>query len=515
MLANAMELTNPTSLTKYFTHGFGEVLSTFTKTEKQKLLSLSPVLFKKWYYSAFFEDTVLSPANILNSYLDKNKNEVAYITHKVASAARGNNKYTYQLCVDSVDCHSFIKNLIAFADYCFPVATFEEGGLFPLIIPDALAKQLTTADGFYFEYLILMAQHFNLISTMPSINTCKFQKNTAQCDQFFNQSNAEILTLLTDKVFEIFNQKFTEMLPIPFKLMNSSIMKDFLRESITTDDIYNKVYSAMGFDFDKMLKMAEIPVLSPENETLMSSAYFMGTVLDKWFFSPLGDYLKLLTPLHSVPYDFMNETDYVRPILLTACDVSADVFSPCNYFSLTPIGEEILGYENSNPRFQNISQDFTEQQIRLFLSSTLHINRISITDYIMQNSSRQIYTIKVQHVDNPLLWKTIQVPVDYTISKLFGLITSYFGFDKSDNYTFSILRKNNVMPTHSHIDKESRFRLNELLQNNNLLLSDGFNNFPDLELSLIRVSNSQNICNYPRLLRQSRAITLEELNDNI
>lgn len=515
MCKNGIVPTNPIFLTKYFTNGFGEALSTFTKTEQYRLLVLSPTFFKKWCYSAFFEDTVLSPANILNSYLNKNENEVAYFSYKVNQSGRGNNKYTYQISVDSVACHSFIENLIALTEYCFPVATFEEDGLFPFIIPNALAEKLTTTDGFYFEYLMLMAQHLNLIKVMPSINTCKFQKNEAHCDMFFSKSNTEILTLLTDEVFEIFNQKFTEILQVPYRVVNSSIMRSFLKESITTDDIYDKIYSALGFDFDKMLKMVEIPALSPENEMLMSSAYFMGTVLDKWFFSPLGDYLKLITPLYSVPYDFMNELDYVRPVLLTSCDVSADVFSPCNYFSLTPIGEEILGYENSNPRFQNISQDFSEQQIQLFLRSMLDINGINITDYTMQNNNLEIYTIKIKYADAPLLWKTIQVPVDYTIPKLYNLIATYFGFYKSDDYIFSILSKNQATQSFSQIDKTSEFRLDELLHNNNLLLSDGFNDFPDLELSLVGISSCKDICNYPRLLRQSRAITLEELNDNI
>lgn len=515
MYKKDFETTSQTFLTKYFTHGFGEGLSTFTQAEQRKLLDLSPTFFKKWYFSAFFEDTVLSPANILNSYFDKNKNEVAYFSYKVNPSGRGNNKYTYLLSVDSVKRHSFIENLITLTEYCFPVATFEEGGMFPLIIPDDLAEKLTTTDCFYFEYLILIAQRFNLITAMPSINTCKFQKNVEQCERFFIQSNKQILTLLTDEVFEIFNQKFEEMLQMSYSVVNSSFMRSFLKESITTDDIYDKVYSALGFDFDKMLKMAETPVLSFENETLMSSAYFLGTVLDKWFFSPLGDYLKLITPLYSVPYDFMNEFDYVRPILLTGCDVSADVFSPCNYFSLTPIGEEILGWENSNPRFQNISQDFSEKQIHLFLSSLLDINGIKIPNCSGQNNSREIYTIKVKYVDDPQLWKTIQVPVDYTIPKLYNLIATYFGFYKSAKYIFSILSKNEAAKSLSQIDKSSGFLLNEILHNNNLLLSDGFNNLPDLELSVVCVSIGEDICNYPRLLRQSRAITLEELNDNI
>ena len=515
MCKNGIDLTNPTFLTKYFTHGFGEALSTFTQSEQRRLLVLSPTFFKKWCYSTFFEETVLSPINILNSYIYKNENEVAYFSYKVNPLGKGNNKYIYQISIDSVAHHSFIANLLALTEYCSPVATFEEGGLFPFLIPDALAEKLTSVDGFYFEYLLIMAQRFNLITYMPSINTCKFQRNAEKCDHFFAQSNTQILALLTDEVFEIFNQKFTEILQMPYRVVNSSIMRSFLKESITTDDIYDKIYSALGFNFDKLLKIAEIPILSPENEILMSSAYFLGTVLDKWFFSPLGDYLKLITPLYSVAYDFMNELDYVRPILLTGCDISDDVFSPCNYFSLTPIGEDILGCENSNPEFQSISQDFSKKQIQLFISSMLNINEITIPHNIMQNNGGEIYTIKVKYTDAPQLWKTIQVPVDYSISKLYNLITTYFGFFKSDNYTFNIISKNKTAQSFSQINKKSAFRLNELLHNNNLLLSDGFNNFPDLELSLVKVSSGKDICNYPRLLRQSRAITLEELNDNL
>lgn len=508
-------IANPSFLTKYFTYSFGEAISTFTQTEQRKLLTLSPTFFKKWFFSAFFEDTVLSPANILNSYLVKNKNEVAYFSYKVNSSLKGDNKYTYNISVDSVACHSFINNLVELTEYCFPVGTFEEGGMFPLAIPTSLGKKLTIADGFYFEYLMLMARRFNLITAMPSINTCKYQKNVKQCENFFLQGNKQILTLLTDAVFEIFEQKFAEMLQLPYKVINSSIMKSFLKECETTDDIYDKVYSTLGFDFDKMLKMAEVSSLSAENETLMSSAYFMGTVLDKWFFSPLGDYFKLLTPLYSVSYDFMNELDYVRPILLTGCDVSADVFSPCNYFSLTPIGEEILGYKNSNPKFQNISEDFGQQQIQLFLNSTLHIDRIKLTNYTMKNNSREIYTLKVKYMDDPSLWKTMQVPVDYTISKLYNLIATYFGFYKNNDYVFSILSKNKTTTSNSQINRESHFRLEELLHSNNLILSDSFDNFPDLEVSLVYKCKADDICNYPRLLRQSKAITLEEQNDNI
>lgn len=502
------------SLTKYFTHGFREILTTFTHTEMQKLLDISPVLFKKWYYSAFFEDTVLSPANILNSYFRKNKNEVASIYYCVNPSDRGDKKFIYQLQKDSVQCHSFIKNLKALTDYCFPVAAFHKSDLYPYTIPDDLSKNLITSDGYYFEFLVGMAQRFNLITPMPSINTCKYQKNGLQCHHFFSQSNTQILTSLMDAALEIFIEKFTNTLQMPHNILTPSIMKRILIESVTTDDIFKKVYTSLGFDFDEMLRMVEISVLSDENEMLMSSAYFLGALLDKYFFSPMGNYFKLITPLYSVPFDFINETDYVRPVLLTGCDVSGDIFSPCNYFSLTPIGEEILGCENANPLFQDISQDFTEYQIQLFLSSTIHVNQMNIADYFMQHNTLEIYTIKVRYADNPLFWKVIQVPSDYPVTRLYNLITTYFGFEKNNHYTFSVRSTCSTTMSNSPIDKASSFQLKDLLPNNHLLLSDGLNNFPDLEVLLKKTGKNQKNCNYPRLLRQSRAITFEEQHCN-
>ena len=515
MCKKPLHPTAPTFLTKYFTLGFDEILSTFTSAEKQKILDISPLFFKKWYYSTFFEDTVLSPANILNSYYTKNKNEVAYISYKVDPSARGNGRFSYHLATDSIADHSFIKNLVALTDYCLPAAAFDEGGMYPFLIPENLIEKLTTTDGFYFEYLIQMAQRFNLITAMPSINTCKYQKNAEKCQRFFSQGNIQILTQLTNEALELFNEKFTEILQMPNNILNPMNMRSFLATSILTDDIYKKVFTALGFHFDNMVEMAEMSILSPENETILASAYFLGTLLDKWFFSPLGHYLKLITPLYSVPYDFTDDTDYVRPILLTDCDVSGDVFSPCNYYSLTPIGEEILGYKNANPQFQNLWEDFTQEQIQLFLSSILHINHVNIPNYVMQNNVFEVYTIKVSYANRHLFWKTIQVPSDYPITKLYDLIATYFGFDKSDRYIFYIESKNDTTTSCSPINKASRFRLNELLPNNNLLLSDEDNDFPNLVLSLIKVGRSERKVNYPRLLRQSKAITKEEQRDTL
>ncbi|MGL4790152.1 MAG: hypothetical protein ACRCW1_01980, partial [Anaerotignaceae bacterium] len=339
------------------------------KEKKFFLNNMHAIYFKKWLYSALYEDTIISPANILDNYFSE-KNTVVGVD--ISYNSRSRQKFTYRVTSDTVNNHSFLNNLKIICDYCNPVASLNS-------IPEEIKNKLYFMDIFYFEFLIIVALEFNLITQMYGIHTVKYQKNSEKCKKFFSLEPKNQLEKIAHFTLAYAENNINKKLGIPHTV-NSGFLSLALEKFVSTDDIYRTIFDTLGFDFDNMIELSNKNNLTESEEILMSSAFYLGSLLDKYFLSPMGHYLKLITVLYSMPIDFITEVDFIRPVLLTDCDFSPEVFAPSNYFNLTCIGTEILGLKKHDNSFESLKKDFSFNDLDFLIQTKSISDSIEITE---------------------------------------------------------------------------------------------------------------------------------------
>lgn len=477
--------------------------------EKEVLNKISLPILSKWFFSAILNNTMLTPANILNASLKaENSPNVfrlkTYINKKGSLGIRNTR--------NSIRRHSFIKDLQIVCNYFDPVNEFEYEHTFPAKIPEDFRKAYIS-DTYYYNYLLIMAKTLNLIKPMDSIGTVKYQKDNETADAFFKMTTLEILKKITDTALVLFKINFTNQLRLPLNMFDINDFIQIIKTSIDAEDIFAFFYKALGFDFKNIVKLSEKEKVSVEEEILLSSVYYMGTIIDKWFFTPFGLYLDILTPIYLHTMDFEEEIDFARPLLLTNCDMTGELFSSCNYFYLTPIGEKIFQVSNHDEDIPLSNMLFTYDQ----LFSVLISNDSSKTKLLSKTKAyKNLLVLEVGFESNKELWKTIEIPEEFTLNQLYTAIINFFGFEPGNSLKFRLKSKDGKETPINFISVLSTFTLKELKLNNyNLSMIHDLDKSINLLISMSEKKKGTFSGNFPRLLRQSREITLIERNEDM
>ena len=472
----------------------------FSLEEKEALGPLCGTLLKKWVYSTLFQESALSPTNLIQ-YPGVGC-EIRLALHGSLQADTG---FLLRMMpvADSTSSHHCLRDLQLVCQNFLPVGRWPKTALFPLLAPKEIRSKLYTDDPYYYQYLLLMAERLHLIRKMPGICSDKYQQNEAACQDFFALPVLTALERLVEETLSVAVVEIETTLQAPARPLSVEDIRSFLSHSYMTDDLFSTAYGNLGFDFAELNEMAQEEHLPPEDEALLSTAYTMGMVFDKWIFTPLGHYLSLLRPLYVLPYGMTEEIDWVRPTLLTGCDMSHEFFSPCNYFSLTSLGEAVLHTVQESP----LPSDFPPLSLR-DLEALLAARAMAFTP---PPKVRTAYVLTVQYANDPLCWKWVEAFEDTPLEELYQSLLSYFGLE-GGLHQFFLLPKTHASTTASHpLSQRWTYRLKELhLEENELLL-----HFPHLQDCRLKISLQlmRQIAKketQPRLLRQSREITLEE-----
>ncbi len=482
-----------------FISSYKKAISDFTVAEKREFAKILPVIFDKWYFSSFFDNSIFSPASTISS-LTKNKNCAVF---RVCPTIKKGALF-FQTISDTANKNSFISDLKLFCDYFSPAASFFK----QMEVPPEISEKLSRADRYYWEYMFIMAKSLGLIKPMSSINTNKYQTDEKLCHEFFSNSNIVILKQLTHMAIDIFVSKFCHETNVGHFLIDSKTVISFLKTSTSTDDFLQIVFERFGYSAETLMSAAEedFPA-SEESEMIMASAYFIGAALSKWLFAPLGIYLKLFTPLYTLKYNFKAEADIVRPFLLTGCDISEEIFSPCNFFCLTENGKKVFETENKNSAFFDPKSSFNNEQILALIVSYLKSKKTPES----KTCDKNIYAIKVSYKKHKDHWKIIEFFETVSLEDIYISIITFFALDYSNKISYSIVNKKGALETGVRVNTPSKFLITGLdWKTNNLILSNPLDRTQDLVLSLFNITSSHSLAVYPRLIRQSRNITLEE-----
>lgn len=486
-------------------------------SQKPQLIRLVPTIFQKWYDTSLLEETILSPANLLTSKEDS-ATVVTGFTVKIHKKRRGISKYSFEKYTYSIENHPLLHDLKHLVEYCIPDASIEENGFFGTEETAHIMDMLSSMDCFYLDYLMTLAYRLKLILPMTAIHSKRVQASP-EYQNFFSKDPKECLSIVLDTVIEIAAEKISSGLN-----MDTVINKDFLlsclKIPISTDELFIKIYHTLNIDIETIWEKSDADFLNEEESSIVSSTFYLGILLDKWFFTPLGSYLKLIQPLHFTPCNFKTILNNICSILLMENDVSMELFTPCTYYSLTALCSALIPESQMAEIFPTITKELPYEKILSALLSELKLH----SSYMHTGTKIDIiYTFKIYYESDKRYWKILEFPENTTLNTLGQEICITFGFENFDQYSLFILNENRfpVEYCNPKIKNGANHAMSITLRELSLSPKRKIYIVPDfdkklkLEIEFIKTTQSNPCIVYPRIIRQSNLITREEKMDDI
>jgi len=332
-------------------------------------------------------------------------------------------------------------------DYCAPHVELHEGTSFTDAQALEVAKSLSLNDPHYASFLLELAVWMKLFTKMPSLYVHRMQLSK-KCEEFFAQSDEDILRDIIDATVSMTACALNSSVPLPENIFTESFIRSLLVRPMETDDIFSRVLDVLGYDLDDVLDITSEPM--PEGVSLeslgydmemLSGTFVMGIVLDRFFFTPFGHFLRLIRPLYVLPFDFATEIrDYV--------DVCEDpeesfvaFFAPCSSYTLTDLGLEILGVEPTSDNCFDTSVIPFEIMENSIFTDIDHFDTFvkvaqAFSPILAEGLPALICTFRVRLEAEAAVWMHLEVPENLTLQHLYDEIAEYFDLKRNDDFSF-------------------------------------------------------------------------------
>jgi hypothetical protein len=414
---------------------------------------------------------------------------------------------------------------------CMPDVELDSNDMLKPAEVELLFKKLSISDPFYSEYLLSIAQRLGLIKKIPSIHANKAQ-TTPEYEAFLGKTSKEAFFMIASASIDAASSLINDIIPLPEPYFNKETIYSLLKNPISLDDIYQKVYSMLGVRFQDIYSMDEDsdPFFDDLNSAVISSTFLLGLMLDKYFLTPFGCYLQLIRPMYTLPYDFENELSYLADSFDDEDGPLTAIFAPSTFYSLTPLGIEFFGSaqeDEEQEMLKRIPAQGLEGIIeKLANGSPEDIGALKSQYPLSKDVCQTVYAIKATLSDMKKLWKTIEAVGNTTLHNLFCEICYQFSLDPGSEYSFFMDPSESpfseyTCPSHPRKSKKAdEIALEQLdLQEkrkftlciyNTFNPFDGFSEYDNIiakkitiMLEIAKIKKRSENCAYPRVARMS------------
>ena len=512
-----------------FDRCFYDSFSKLKKGQQSKVSNYLLSFFRRWYYSALIDDTLLSPANFVS---ELSRVHGKHVFSQPIISGEGEGGEAPRMLQYSTECHPVVDDLKVFVDYCMPDIEVNEDLLVSEKDMFLIAERVSIRDPFYVEYLNLLAIYFDILRDAPSIHS-RHARVSENYDKLYSKSQKEIFFEIYEMTAKISASQINHVLPLNKGIINTAYIFELLKNPVTTDSLFEKIYSSLGIDIAAFLEHDEMDDIDLDEEGLdefyhmvMSSTFFLGITFDKYFHTLFGFYLKIITPEFLIPYDFDADFKFFIDVIKESGDLETALFSPCTYFHLTEFGKVVTGSNGENPRGENVPGPFDD---KLSIERAVKMIKIMygdeeadadevrsiVSDIFGLPEITDIYEIKVSYMSDKKFWMALEIVPVNPLSILFLEICAAFGLRDAAplDYCFYMSGQEDVFSRYAPYDpkKSSKKTTDESLADFNLPVGHKFllviqGKEPlkfEIEIKAIKKYNHKRA--YPNILRVGQA----------
>lgn len=319
-------------------------------------------MFRKYHYSALISDTPITPANIINTLVEREfGSDIMLIpTFKLDF---DNNKKIKNIRIGvrtfSREEHFFVadfEELLQFAKVGIPVS---EPGIIPPEQYGALMDNITIADRHYINILCLSALEAGYLAK-KAVRGKLVVKTSNKAEDFLSLGGEEKLGRVISAVVRLCSRTILRELPYLEKEFSDKAIRDLLKKPKDYDLILEPVLRKLGISM-KDLEEFNSSSLHKENE--MKDIFSLSLMLDMYFYTPFAYYLQLIQPIYEDEYDIEFETDKILMNSTSIHSARLQLFLPPMSYDLTPLGESLRGAGRKPNRKQRLPAEIGDNEM--------------------------------------------------------------------------------------------------------------------------------------------------------
>ncbi len=511
-------------LNNLFASNFMDAYKLLKYKDKNKILRYVGVLYNKWYNSSLIGESVVTPANLVNllaeSVAKKNKSTTVVTNIKPVLVNNALTGFTFSVEVYNSKSHPIIDDLKIFLEHSRPDLNLDDSDYMRYEETITLLDKLSLYDPFYIIFLQLLCFKLDLVKKIPSIYSNKAQA-VNDYENFFKGSKSSVLKKIVDAAIEVCAENLSTAIPFDDDVFSKELVHSILTTPIEPDFLFKRIYSSLGIDIFDLWEQYDSNVdLNEFDGAVLSSVYILGILIDQWFLTLFGSYLKLIQPLYSFVYKFTEEVHSIYENIQNAGseDNISSLFWPCSYYSVTSFGNSFLKTDYTDYILEEFKGEFTVDEI--FNSVFKEIGKQSLKAFIDDTFDLQmVYVLKAKLSKDKRYWKTIEVLESTTLNDLHTEISRAFdpNLFKSDYSFFLDTEKNKMLeytaPTSKRkVKKADKHTLSQLhlLKKQTFLYKnlnyDMYNNLSvfNLDIELVDMKQPTTGLSYPRIIKQSK-----------
>lgn len=423
-----------------FEKNFTQAYRQSSAQRRARLLPYVTAIYRRWQYAALVEDTLLTPANLtesINRAFDQPPGLSPVLRLRSDQRYSGFETELFEYSMEQHPAVSDLKRLIA---YCQPDLELDEEDNFSEAQASELAGELSLRDPLYASYLLGAAFRMGLITKIPSIYANRAQV-AKDADERLTAPNEAILCEIVEATIQLSAFSLNDLIALPEPVFGESFIRSILKKPMETDDIFQRVYDMMGITLEDMFEQDfenDIDDMDGMDAAFLSSTFMLGVFIDRFFFTPLGHYLKLIRPIYVLPFDFENEIKYFLESSMEPDELFVSFFAPCSKYYLTELGLQYFKVAPSPRVFVDV-----KTQLPFDLLKKQFFHKKSVLDAMPAHARRaeddappggMVYTLKIK--SDPAYWINLEMPAEATLHRLYLEAASFFGLNCNMDYSF-------------------------------------------------------------------------------
>lgn len=513
-------------LLELFLNGYENMRQQMDAPCRRPLLEIAPLAFGKWYYAALAPETILSPANLFALDLETEadaETEYAYILRTTPAQEQTDaeyiSEYHFSLQAYSLQEHPLVADLQTLLSYCTPDRATEENGLLSEGDQRELLPHLSLQSTFYLEYLMRLAWLHGLLVPMPSIHTQRVQP-ALECADFFAQETADILFQLGESACTLAAERFMESMDLENGIAPPDFFYHLLESNQEVDRIFMEFYRKVDVDIAEIWKIPP-EQLNPEERSIVSSFLFTGIMLDKWFLTPMSLFFHFIRPISFTPMRFYPLVNTLASLILMEHNVSAELFTPPTYYSLTALGKalfadtELLDVDKQQMPH---TMPYEYLQSAILQEAEAQENELLLSMEIVPD----VLSLKITQGADADLWRIIEVEQSMELDLFCRDLCGAFCMEEMPDYLLSIPDQNGFPLEYSSLgSKRSLNKANgKALQTLPLAAGSLLTLYPThsraafLTLEILEKGKGNPYFLYPRVTKQSpKMVELEKMDE--
>lgn len=380
--------------------------------DKHTFYCCMPDLYNKWCYCAIQKDCLITPANIFMA-LSGDSNLFPAIKNFSDKSIEIEPRYY------SLENHPIVNDIKIMIENFVPIYDLQLG--FDIADDNVkyILSKISMYEPNYLEYLEIICYRLNIFEMMPSLY-CERLTLSKNADQFLNKTNQQIFDLVFETTLSIFYENICQLFSIrPYDNDFKFIMELFNANDRSMKKIMLHILN--HFDINKA-SFIEID----EHDYFKDCLYYLNMVVNRFFFLPLGHYLKLIMPVYNHPFNIKLVLALVEKYL----EQNQNIYRVFDYadtkFILTELGKNYFGLEQAD--VFNISEDEVKYLINDF-------GKVEQKNYPL--ADRLVYLkLKLEVENNPQYWQVIDCSANITLHDLFLIICKEFNLKNNSCYSF-------------------------------------------------------------------------------